>query len=280
MARPQAIEPITEDDAFLRVCIYGDNGIGKTPLIAGSKPKCLIIDADGGTQSAVGSGADRWQVKDWNDMTEALDYMMAEGHRYYHWWWLDSITGMQTNGIAHIMADVVAVKPHRKPYQIDQGEIGLNMNRIKDWFRLANSVPCNFGMTAHPVRYTDEWEEEPEVKLWPYVQGRNMPQTIMGYMNVIGYMTRRNLQSGDVAPVLYVGGLPNVTTRDRFAALPERIIRPSMIKIEEAIANKIKTTAPKPSRPMGAAKSTNAAIKKLPAKKVAAPVRKSLQRSK
>lgn len=274
MARPQAIEPIS-GDAYIRMCIYGENGVGKTPLIARAKPKVLIIDADGGTESAVGSGAERWRVKDWNDMTEALEYMQIEGHKVYHWWWLDSITGMQTNGIAHIMADLVAAKPHRKVWQVDQGEVGQNMSRIKDWFRQAASVPCHFGMTAHPFHYMDEWsEEDPADKMWPYVQGRNMPQTIMGYMNVIGYMARRNLQSGETAPVLYVGGLTNAVSRDRFGALPDKIIRPDMTKIEEAISKKITTEAP-PSRPAGAAVSS----KKLPTKKVAAPVRKAIKRS-
>jgi hypothetical protein len=113
---PDSIKPLrTGESRYTRILVYGDPGVGKTPFAA-SAPNALILDVDYGLESAIatGSTAKKWKVSDWNDATEALEYLRGGGVRDFEWVVLDGGTMLQQRGLDNIMEDLHAAKPHRQ----------------------------------------------------------------------------------------------------------------------------------------------------------------------
>jgi hypothetical protein len=244
MGTPE-IRSVDQQKKGINLLIYGDNGVGKTPLIATS-PKCLILSADpNGTASAYGSGCDVVDITDWDVMEDVHEDARngAIGKRY-EWIWLDSVSGFQDVGLEHIMRELVAIKEHRKIHLPDKGEFGANMNRIKLWTRWMADLPINFGMTAYPVQTEDE---EGNAVFMPYIQGKGMPQTISGYMSVIGFMEVVDVK-GEPKKVLNFQKRDLYYARDRYGALPARMGDPTIPKIQKMIDTKlaaVRQAAPK-----------------------------------
>lgn len=264
MAKPAAISSMAGVKAGINILIYGDNGVGKTPLI-GTSESCLILNADSPesvlSAKLAGSTAEVWNIRDWNDAEEAHEYLRHNNHGY-KWIWLDSLPGLQESGLHQLMEDLVASKPHRDKFIPDMHEYLGNMNRLRLWVREMSALPVNFGITAHPFRTQDDKDEE---ITYPWVQGKNMPQSICAFMNVIGFLRLRS-KEGKTEQVLYTKKLPNYYARDRFSLLPSPMVNPTIPRLEKLIMDKLGGTV----RPIG--------NKTIPAKPVAKIVKKTLPR--
>lgn len=252
MARPSAIVPVSKiDDGFIRICVYGDPGVGKTPL-AGTSPRCLIVNADPhGTVSAAvaGSKADRWDVttgdKPWEEMEQVSEYFRHGGCNDYSWVWLDSLTLFQGFGVDQIMNELVIAKPHRHTWQRDQGDIGQNMTRIQMWVRVMSALPINFGITCHIMQ-----EEDPSGRtvMKPSVQGKNMSDTICGYMAMVAYMYQRTKDGNQERGIQTIKDAKRVA-KDRFNAVPGgRMLNPTIPRLEELIKAKLPADTPRPKQ--------------------------------
>lgn len=239
MAKPDAIQPITRTKHIF-MCLYADSGVGKTRLIGGHEGSTLIVRPPTEHTDSIRTpeGVDEWIVKGWNDMNEVEEYARHEGGKDYDWIWLDSISLFQDTGLDEIWADTIAAKPHRAQYGLDKGEYGVNMTRLARWVRSMVGVDqFNFGVTAHPMEMDDPVSGE--VKLQPYVQGKNMTTKIQGYMNVVAYMEKKEIgKEGDkkIARVLRTEATETYVAKDQFDAFDSgRMVNPTMPKIMAAI---------------------------------------------
>lgn len=266
MALPEAIQDLTDLRAGINMMIYGDNGVGKTPLIATS-PDCIILNADPQyavmSARAAGSSAKVWTIRDWDDADEAHEYFRHSKHPF-RWIWCDSISGLQEGGLEFIMENLVAAKPHRDRYVPDMKEYLQNMNRLRTWVRYMSSLPVNFGLTGHPFRW--ELEDSDEAQVWPWVQGKGMPASICGFMNVIGYLRIVKKKDAEPRQVLYTRKLPKYYARDRFGALPPAMENPTIPEIERLILKKVGDVN----------RATKTTTK--PIKKAAKPIRRPIKR--
>lgn len=264
MGMPSAIYNVDEHPLKhgINLFLYGPPGCGKTPTVAG--PKTLILDLDAGAESAAGTGSKIWTIDTWADLDEAYEYLRHEPHPF-DTVVMDSISIGQDKLLEDIMNDLIENrgKKHRKPYLIDQGEYGENMNRLKQWVTRMKALPTHFVVTGHPF----PWEnpETGDEQLWPWIQGRNMPQTICGHFNIIAYMTVN--AEGD--RMMRVKPNPNYYARDRFAALGAGLKNPTMATIIRRVEEKVRSTTPK--------KTTTQARKATPVKK-AAPAQRAATR--
>jgi hypothetical protein len=265
--------PVSVQAYYKNICLYSDPGVGKTVLL-GTSPNALILNADGGTTSAAiqGSDAEETPCTTHGELTEALEYFEeGPGCDEYEWLWLDSGTLFQDQGLSDIMKDVVAKKPHRNLFVPDKPEYLMNMNRLMMFIRTMHKLPINFGITAHSFfSYYDTADEEEgkDMLLMPLFQGKNMPQKICGYMNIIGRMVPVTKDSKGKKLSGYHTRLIAVHSgkaygKDHFGAIG-RMMDPTIPKIEAAISERIPNRK-KPARRKGT--TSNSPRKKTPRKR-------------
>lgn len=199
MAKPDSIKPIGGKKKA-KLLVYGIAGAGKTRLIGSTPGRTLIIrPATDHTTSigklASGVSIDEWEVNNWNGMTEALDFCKFEASKHYDWVWYDGISNGQDAGLDDVWADTLARKPERGKYGLDKSEYGINMHRLGVWIRAFIAMDrVNLGITAHPYEttagggYETSRLEEGDAILMPWIQGKNMPMKICGYMNGVFYL--------------------------------------------------------------------------------------------
>lgn len=188
----------------INMLIHSDIGVGKTSLIGsgGKDYKILIVRPPiDHTDPIVGSGCHETIVRDHEELFEVLDYMKHEGDQW-DWMWIDSISLLQDIGLDDVYLSMLDSKgpvgsearKHRERFGPDKGEYRVNMWRLEQFIRHAvGARMCNLGITAHSFWYEPQDSEIPAT-LWPWVQGKAMPQKICGMMNVVAYMSVKNVE--------------------------------------------------------------------------------------
>lgn len=241
MAKPDTIKPLGRTKHCF-ICLYGDSGAGKTRFIGSHEGTTLIVRPPTEHTDSIKTieGVEEAIVHGWNDMNELEEFLRHEGGTHYDWVWLDSISLFQDTGLDEIWADTIAAKPHRAQYGLDKGEYGVNMTRLARWVRsIVGTDGFNFGITAHPMEMPDPLTGE--LKLMPYVQGKNMTTKIQGYMNVVGYLEKAQVKDKDsdtkkIVRVLRTEATDTYVAKDQFDALKDgKMVNPTMPKFMAAI---------------------------------------------
>jgi len=245
--------------AFL---VYGEPGIGKTrnfPGRCGGLGRTLIIrpPVDHTDSIRDTTNIDEWVVNGWSEMDDALIYCRTEGADQYEWVWLDSVSLMSDQGLDDIWEDLIRRKPDRAQFGLDKGEYGINMQRLSRWIRHMVGCPdWHFGVTAHVgLRESSEDANDPQEKAMPYLQGKNMPPKLCGYMNVVGYYHWEEIgRAKTKTRVLSLNQTDDFYAKDQFDATEDgRIINPDITKymagVKTGTDTKPKRSASKRRRP-------------------------------
>lgn len=274
MPRPSAIIPVTaEITQGHNWLIFGEPGVGKTPLAA-SGPKTLIVrpPTDNVISAAVlGTTAEQWVVNDHQELTEVYEYLRQENHGF-EFVSFDTITLFQEVSLQGIMEDLHALRPHREVWLPDKGEFGQNMNRISAFVRGVKSLPVNFIVVAHVMKAENL---QGELQYMPAIQGRGMPEKICGYMSLVAYLEAKQNDKGDTVRVLTTEKKELIYAKDGYGgAFGGRMINPTVPKMMEAVKKKIGAANMSPPRKVAGVKkapSKKIPAKKMPAKKAATP---------
>lgn len=228
MSKPAQIKPI-EASKKITMMVHSFPGVGKTRLIGtGGKGTLIVKPPTDHTDSIKTPGVEMWEVQDWPDMWEVQDYFRSESAKgEYGWVWLDSASLFQDHGLDDIWEELLVRKPDRKKHGLDKGEYGVNMHRLGQWVRQMVGLPgFNFGICAHSFHW-----EDGDNRLWPFIQGKNMPAKICGYMNIVAYMEVKQGKR-----VLRLEETEEYFARDQFDAFGKgRVVEPTMPKIMSAI---------------------------------------------
>ena len=119
----------------------------------------------------------------------------------------------------------------------------------------------HFGITAHPMQVEDA--ETEALVMMPYIQGKDMAAKISGYMNVIGYLGKREVERNGVKAKVQTIQFARTGNRyyakDRFGCLGTYMDSPTLPKVEAKIAawrqamkqqqTEVKSAAPVTARP-------------------------------
>jgi AAA domain len=235
VAKPPAIRSI-ESSKKICMCIYGPPGAGKTRLVGtGGEGTLIVRPPTDHTDSIRTTGVEEWEVHDWSEMINVHEYLRHDGAKDFDWVWLDSISLFQDTGLDDIWAGVIAAKPHRAEWALDRGEYNVNMWRLQQWVRHVVGIPgFHFGVTAHPAELANPITGE--MKLQPWVQGRNMSQKVQGYMNIVAYLEVVIDKDGNERRVLRSRGTEQYEAKDQFDAFQDgKMADPTIEKIEDAI---------------------------------------------
>ena len=273
MVRPRAIVPVRQDEYFLKMCIFGQPGVGKS-VLAASAPKTLLLlnDADEASAAAeLGSTADKWIISKQQDLEDAYDYVRHEGFRTYDWVWMDNLTLMQEQFMDQVMEELVAAKPHRSRWVPDMHEYLVVQNIIGTYVRYFKAIPIHFGWTAHAMRTEDE---DGTVIYTPMLQGGQgaLSQKLCGYMNVVGHMSAVRTKEGTERKIAFTKR-GKFYAKSRWSGLQGTLTDADVPNIMKAVQNKFPKLGNPPVVPP--------AVRRTPAAKVARPVSKTtVKRSK
>jgi hypothetical protein len=180
--------------------MHGDAGVGKTSLIgtAGQDFRVLIMrPPTDHTDPIVGSGCNEVIVRDWEDTWEVLEQVKHEGKNICDIFAIDSISLLQDVGLDDVYSGVLDAKgppgdparKYRERFGPDKGEYRVNMWRLEQFIRyMVGAADFHIIVTAHSFWRT---EDDGTEKLWPWIQGKNMPNKIAGMMNLVTYMEVR-----------------------------------------------------------------------------------------
>lgn len=257
--------------------IYSYPGEGKTPLWGSGGNSVLFMDSDHGTESAemLGSRAYSMPVIDYDDLDAAYQFCKNDLKRELpsvRWVVWDSLTLFQERAlIDDLMPDAVAGSTKdREEFVPDRREYLINQNRIGRYIRNFVELPINFGVST--LLQVDIDPQDGSTVYMPAVAGKNMASKVSGYMNVIGFLGKAQVEvEGEKKMVqrLLTQRVGKYFARDRFMALGKHVDRPTLPKIEGLIEAKRQSV--NAQRASGAPASP---VKKAVAKKAAGPVKK------
>lgn len=202
---------------------------------------------------SAGYDPDIWDVSSKKDLDEVYDYFhRGTGAKDYEFTWLDSVTLFEEAEMDAIMRALVAKNPHRDIHLPDKPQYMLRQNHISMWVRNMRGLPINFGMTAHvmSIGIEDEDEEESTASYLPAIQGSRgaLSSKICGYFGIVGRLhvvkERVKLKGGGkrvkTTRVLQVQPSAKWYAKDRFNALGNEIVEPTMADIVAAINSRRK----------------------------------------
>lgn len=195
MSTPSSISSVSAaTDSHLNMIVYAHPGTGKTVFWGTGGERMLIMDSDGGIDSAraFGSTARFAPVTDYDSLLEVYEWVKHEAIPkkeldFVVW---DSLTLFQDRAlIDDVLKDAAAKNPRQDPHVASQREYLVNMNRIGEMVRLFVDLPINFGFSAHVLPVPDP---EGEIVYMPMITGKGMAAKISGYMNVVGYLAAKD----------------------------------------------------------------------------------------
>lgn len=166
-----------EIDPTIKILIYGPSGVGKT-VFAATAPDVLFLDAEGGMLSVADKKIDRIKINSFKDIKDAFMFLKNEKHDYKTVV-IDSLTETQKKSMDEILKASGKDMPRI-------GDWGMNIEQIRRMVRNFRDLPMNVIITALEMNLTDE-DEGISTKS-PALQGKSLPQEVMGFMDVVGYM--------------------------------------------------------------------------------------------
>lgn len=220
MATKSKIISIQDDDDHVNLLVYGDSGVGKTQW-CGTDDKVLFVapeDNSDGLLSAVlsGSTAEKWPVKNWDDVVEAFDWLyeqsLSEGGIKYNWIVCDSLTELQAMGMRSILDAEVEANPNRDPDIPQIQDYMKYYEMVKRMIKAFNALPVNVLYTALARVAEDADGEE---YLLPDMKGQkdNYAKQVVSWMTSFGCMQVKRV-SHEVEGKKKVKEIRRITWRD------------------------------------------------------------------
>jgi hypothetical protein len=261
--------------AHIHMGLYGDTNVGKSRLLATAgrddpSKKILIIKApyekidswlpEDKARAASGQ-IEVAEIRDHDDLSGPnglLPHLREEGEQW-DWVMMDGVQTIFEVGMDDMWEVVIAEKPGRARYGLDQAEYGITMDRISRWLRYTlGPDKFNFAFTTWAERSPSPDKDEdgdPIEKLMPYIQGKGMPLKFCGYMNLTGYMTTAKVGDREGVRVIRTESSTSYYAGDKFDAFNGRIVDPTIPKIEAAVKKSSGWTTP----PVGKSNTTTRA---------------------
>lgn len=249
------------EDESKNILVYGDSNAGKT-VLAGTLPeRTFWLVCEPGFKSAVRwrrsqglsphkgarritNSAEAWAAVEW------LEY--RERFRKLDWLVMDGVSTMQDRFRLAYAAEAFDINPTKRQHRNlpDRPDYFNTQNFLKSWMPRLIDMPVNLLVTAHA--YRTDLTDDAELLVFPGFQGKTteVANAISGLMDATGYMEARRLRNrkteevrterrlwfespmdrkrSDEQQVRYIVG-------DKFQALGEKIINPTMPMIEQLI---------------------------------------------
>lgn len=230
-------------DATIKLLLFSHPGEGKTVFWSSGGKDVLFINSDPeGTisGSAQGNRFHKVDAYDWDDMDQIYDWLKGDKPKDFRWVVWDSLTLFQDMAlIDDVLAEASATNPKQDPDVASQREYLINMNRIGRMVRQLSKLPYNLGISCHVMTTTESGGDG--TLFMPQVQGKNMPSKIAGYVNVVGYLGKRQIEVNgqkQIVQSMQCVRQGRYYAKDRWNALGTYVDRPTLPKVEGLIEAK------------------------------------------
>lgn len=227
------IQPIGQNANF-KMLIYGDPGTTKSSFVAGA-PNNLIVDLEDGLLSAKSSPvgiAEGVQAYPWNGFEDFTNLVMAFMQdppelKPFQVLSIDSFSEMHKRALAEVTEREWMKRPSSNRFVPETEHHMENNERMIRMIRALRDLNRDLILTAHAKTV------EPKNKLpKTYADfSESLSNKIMGMMDVVGYMVKREVE-GKVVPVMIVVGDGTIHCKTRIP-LPPEIVNPTYAGIKK-----------------------------------------------
>ena len=243
------IRPASQVNDYLKLCVYGRNGMGKTTFAASSELKTLIVDCNerGSLSIRRRPNVDIFQLEYWEQL-EWVYWMLRSGEHNYEVVAIDTITGLATIGMKWVLGDEASRDASRDPLMPDKrhwGKLGEAMkNTIINWRNLEMHV-LFLAQEKTSTLEDDEsggtiQETHPELSPSPR-------STLLGAVDIAGRIFTREVTKKDGKKIIerrmLVGPHPKYVSKDRSGALGLVQRRPTLAGFLNVITGEANASA-------------------------------------
>jgi phage nucleotide-binding protein len=227
------IKPASQIDPFLKICVYGRNGVGKTTFAASAPGRTLIIDCNERGSLAVRDkpDVDFYPVEYWDQLDWVYWYLKAAEHPYQTVA-IDTITSLATLGMKWVLGDENARDPSRDPQMPDKrhwGKLGEVMKTSIINFR---NLPLNVVFCAQERVTTVEDDESGGTIQEVHPELSPAPRsTLLAAVDIVGrlYVAETEKDGKKVSERrMLVGPHAKYVSKDRSGKLPRTVRNPSI----------------------------------------------------
>ncbi len=207
------IVEVDQQQPYVKMVVYGASGVGKTRF-GSTAPNCLYLSCEAGLLSVRGMHQKAVIINSFEQLMDAFMELKMGKHKF-DTVVLDSLTEVQRMHMDY----VVAKKGLQKP---GIGEWGENIDTMRRMCRGFRDLPMNVILIA--LEAQDKNEETGQLRIMPALQGKSLPDEVMGFFDIVGYMVadeRLNKETGQKETYRAIRVQPTATIRakDRLGKL-------------------------------------------------------------
>lgn len=222
MAIPSQIRSLTIEDQHIHCMIVAPPGFGKT-VFAGTAEDALFLTTDPeGTVSALAMGSDarEWKINSWTELNDAFRYLRDGGIEELgiKWVLIDNISEAQNLGMKENMDNARKFNPRLDEFIPSQADYQRTQNMVRDMVKRFHDLPVNVLWTCWRTREEDAQTGDFYYSAAIHGQKGALAETIMGYMNVIGFGEVAT-KDGEQVRRLYFDQIGPQRGKDRFGVL-------------------------------------------------------------
>jgi len=237
----------------LKLLLYGAPGVGKTWL-AGSCPKPLVFDFDGGAASLAGRDVDVVDQPNTEEFQGQVAWLIEQQGAGYQTIILDTLTAAQKLTTVELMGSS------------DRMSQQLWGDTLSIWRKLLislESLPCNLVVICHEKEENVGGDEDHAVKAYTYAVQGSIASDLHAMFDSIGRMTKHLVRTGSdgkplaqprlVRRVAFFSSREDFKCKDRLALFGEKPLKADLELLtrlagaDQPPAPKEETPAPAPS---------------------------------
>lgn len=243
MAIPKQIHKVGVTDRYIHALIVAGPGFGKTVLLGSAEHALFLTTDPEGTISAwaMGSEADEWECKHWDDINAAYIYLRDGGIKEMglKWVMIDNASEAQALGMKSNMQNSRKAKPQLDEFVPTLDNHQRTQIMFLDMVKKFHDLPVNVLWTTWAETHEDGEGQE---YFAPSIHGQKgaIAQQFAGMMNVVGYGQVTEEEDGTEHRVLWFSQSGPYRGKDRYIALGRKRTDLTIPKMEALIAAAIK----------------------------------------
>lgn len=232
------IVPASDVSPYLKLCVYGRNGVGKTTFIGSSDLKTLIIDCnEKGTLSVrKRSNVDVFALEQWEQLDWVYWYLRNGTHEYQVVA-IDTITGLAVRCMKWVLKEDAMRDMNRDPLMPDKRHWGKLGEAMKDAVTRFRNLPMHVIFTAQEKTSTIEDDEAGGTLLETHPELSPAPRSmLLGAVDIAGRLYTREIEVGQKKKIerrMLVGPHSRYVSKDRTGQLGLVQRRPTLASFIE-----------------------------------------------